>query len=116
MLLQADGIKIVPGPTTRTAPVIDVAHLHKAYGTTVAVDDVSFTVQAGEIFGILGRNGAGKTTTVECITGLRRPDSGTISVLGLDPRRDSAEVHERVGVQLQESALQDRLRVGVAVE
>lgn len=97
-------------------PVIEVAHLHKAYGTTVAVDDVSFSVGAGEIFGILGRNGAGKTTTVECITGVREPDSGTISVLGLDPRSDRRELRERVGVQLQQSALPERLRVGEAVE
>src|SRR5690348_11775085 len=99
-----------------SAPVIDVAHLHKAYGTTVAVDDVSFTVLAGEIFGVLGRNGAGKTTTVECITGLRTPDRGSIGVLGLDPRRDRHELHERVGVQLQHGALPDRMRVAEAVE
>ena len=98
------------------APVIDVAHLHKTYGTRTAVDDVSFTVETGEIFGILGRNGAGKTTTVECITGLRIPDRGAISVLGLDPRRDARELHERVGVQLQHSALPDRIRVVEAVE
>lgn len=97
-------------------PVIEVADLHKAYGTTVAVEDVSFTVHAGEIFGILGRNGAGKTTTVECITGLRTPDRGSISVLGLDPRRDRGELHERVGVQLQHSALPERMRVIEAVE
>jgi ABC-2 type transport system ATP-binding protein len=96
--------------------VIEVAHLHKAYGSTVAVDDVSFTVEAGEIFGILGRNGAGKTTTVECVTGLRTADRGTISVLGLDPRRDRRELHERVGVQLQESALPDKIKVREAVE
>ena len=106
-------------PATRelsAAPVVDVAHLHKAYGTTVAVDDVSFTVGAGEIFGVLGRNGAGKTTTVECITGLRTPDRGSIGVLGLDPRRDRHELHERVGVQLQHGALPDRIRVGEAVQ
>ena len=97
-------------------PVIEVTHLRKTYGTTVAVDDVSFTVNAGEIFGILGRNGAGKTTTVECVTGLRTPDRGSISVLGLDPRRDGRELHERVGVQLQHSALPDRIRVSEAVE
>src|SRR6201986_864316 len=95
--------------------VIEVSHLHKAYGTTVAVQDVSFTVQAGEIFGILGRNGAGKTTTVECITGLRAADSGEISVLGLDPHRDRQELHERVGVQLQDSAVPELMRVGEAV-
>ncbi len=99
-----------------TAPVIEVAHLHKAYGPTIAVEDVSFTVQPGEIFGILGRNGAGKTTTVECVTGLRKADHGAITVLGLDPRHDRAELHERVGVQLQESALPERIKVREAVE
>jgi ABC-2 type transport system ATP-binding protein len=98
------------------SPVIEVADLHKAYGTTIAVDSVSFAVDAGEIFGILGRNGAGKTTTVECITGLRPPDRGSIAILGLDPRRDGRELHERVGVQLQHSALPDRMRVAEAVE
>jgi ABC-2 type transport system ATP-binding protein len=99
-----------------TSAVIEVSHLRKEYGTTVAVDDVSFHVRAGEIFGILGRNGAGKTTTVECITGLRTADRGEISVLGLDPRRDRDELHERVGVQLQDSAVPELMRVGEAVE
>jgi ABC-2 type transport system ATP-binding protein len=116
MLLQAEEIKSWPGSATGVQPVIAVDHLHKAYGSTVAVDDISFTVNPGEIFGILGRNGAGKTTTVECITGLRRPDRGSISVLGLDPRHDRPELRERVGVQLQQSALQDRIRVAEAVE
>ena len=96
--------------------VIDVQHLHKSYGHTVAVDDVSFTVDEGEIFGILGPNGAGKTTTVECVEGLREPDRGDISVLGLDPLRDRAELTEQVGVQLQEGRLPDRLRVAEALE
>src|ERR1700753_3264758 len=91
-------------------PVIEVAHLHKAYGPTVAVDDVSFTVEPGEIFGILGRNGAGKTTTVECITGLRKPDRGRISVLGLDRQRDHDELREQVGVQLQDGQLPEKIR------
>jgi ABC-2 type transport system ATP-binding protein len=116
MLLQADGIKVVAEPADETAPVIAVEHLHKAYGSKRAVDDVSFSVRAGEIFGILGRNGAGKTTTVECLTGLRAADRGEIRVLGLDPRQDGRELHERVGVQLQHSALPDRIRVGEAVE
>src|SRR6516165_11922373 len=106
----------LPTSARPAAPVIEVAHLHKEYGTTVAVDEVSFTVHAGEIFGILGRNGAGKTTTVECITGLRAPDRGTISVLGLDPGRDGRELHERVGVQLQHAALPERIKVSEAVE
>jgi ABC-2 type transport system ATP-binding protein len=96
--------------------VIEVQHLHKNYGDTVAVDDVSFAVQEGEIFGILGPNGAGKTTTVECIEGLRTPDQGEISVLGLDPRRDRAELTQRLGVQLQDSQLPDKLRVTEALE
>jgi ABC-2 type transport system ATP-binding protein len=98
--------------------VIEVEHLHKRYGDTVAVDDVSFTVEGGEIFGILGPNGAGKTTTVECIAGLRAPDGGRLRVLGLDPLReqDRGELHERVGVQLQQSALPEKLEVGEALE
>jgi ABC-2 type transport system ATP-binding protein len=96
--------------------VIEVQNLHKNYGETVAVDDVSFTVEEGEIFGILGPNGAGKTTTVECVEGLRTPDQGQISVLGLDPRRDRAELTQRLGVQLQDSQLPDKLRVTEALE
>jgi ABC-2 type transport system ATP-binding protein len=96
--------------------VIEVQNLHKTYGDTVAVDDVSFTVREGEIFGILGPNGAGKTTTVECIEGLRAPDSGRISVLGLDPRRDRVELTQRLGVQLQDSQLPDQLRVAEALK
>ncbi|GAA0377395.1 ABC transporter ATP-binding protein [Micromonospora gifhornensis] len=97
-------------------PVIEVSHLHKRYGETVAVQDVSFDVAAGEIFGVLGPNGAGKTTTVECVAGLRVPDGGEVSVLGLDPRRDATRLRHLVGVQLQESRLPDRLRVAEALE
>jgi ABC-2 type transport system ATP-binding protein len=96
--------------------VIEVRNLHKSYGDTVAVDDVSFTVQEGEIFGILGPNGAGKTTTVECVEGLRSADRGEISVLGLDPLRDRAELTQQLGVQLQDSQLPDRLRVAEALD
>jgi ABC-2 type transport system ATP-binding protein len=96
--------------------VVDVQELHKSYRATVAVDDISLQVEQGEIFGILGPNGAGKTTTVECIEGLRAPDRGQISVLGLDPRRDRAELTQRLGVQLQDSQLPERLRVGEALE
>jgi ABC-2 type transport system ATP-binding protein len=116
-LIQTDNgvsASVPSGPSTPA--VIAVSHLRKEYGTTIAVDDVSFAVHAGEIFGILGRNGAGKTTTVECITGLRPPERGEISVLGLDPRRDRHELHERVGVQLQHCAVPDLMRVGEAVE
>jgi ABC-2 type transport system ATP-binding protein len=95
--------------------VIDVEHVRKQYGEKVAVEDVSLTVEEGEIFGILGRNGAGKTTTVECIVGLRRPDRGRVRVLGMDPRRGGPELREQVGVQLQESALPDKLTVAEAI-
>jgi ABC-2 type transport system ATP-binding protein len=95
-----------------TGPAVEIAHLRKTYGPLVAVDDVSFSVAEGEIFGILGPNGAGKTTTAECAIGLRSPDSGTIRLLGLDPQADRHEVHEIVGVQLQASALPAKLRVG----
>ncbi|MFG3422764.1 ATP-binding cassette domain-containing protein [Micromonospora sp. NPDC049460] len=97
-------------------PVIEVDHLQKRYGEKVAVADVSFTVEQGEIFGVLGPNGAGKTTTVECVQGLRRPDGGTIRVLGLDPIRDRTEVRQRVGAQLQESQLPDKVRVWEALD
>lgn len=95
--------------------IIEVTHLHKRYGDTVAVDDVSFTVEAGEIFGVLGPNGAGKTTTVECVSGLRTPDRGQVTVLGLDPRRDRRELREKVGVQLQEHRLPDKQTVAEAM-
>src|SRR5690349_15243650 len=97
-------------------PAVEVAHLRKSYGPLVAVDDVSFTVAEGEIFGILGPNGAGKTTAIECAIGLRRPDAGTIRLLGLDPHADPRQVHEFVGVQLQSGALPAKLRVGEILE
>ncbi|NRQ31012.1 ABC transporter ATP-binding protein [Nonomuraea sp. NN258] len=94
---------------------IEVEDLHKSYGGTRAVDGVSFTVAAGETFGIVGHNGAGKTTTVQCLTGLRSPDSGSVRVLGLDPAARRRRLAQRVGVQLQESELPDRLRVAEAL-
>ena len=97
-------------------PIIKVANLHKAYGQLVAVEDVSFAVSEREIFGILGPNGAGKTTTVECLSGLRVPDGGTISVLGVDPRQDRATIREFVGVQLQEGSLRPKLTVWELVD
>jgi ABC-2 type transport system ATP-binding protein len=96
-------------------PVITVQHLHKAYGSTVAVDDVSFEVREGEIFGILGPNGAGKTTTVECIAGLRTADGGHVRVLGTDPQARPEAVRDVVGVQLQESALHAKITVAEAL-
>jgi ABC-2 type transport system ATP-binding protein len=90
--------------------------VRKTYGTTVAVDEVSFEVNDGEIFGLIGPNGAGKTSTMECIEGLRTPDRGTISVLGLDPFRDVYTLQRRIGVQLQQAQLQKRIKVWEAVD
>ena len=97
-------------------PVVQVSGIRKTYGSTVAVDEVSFDVVEGEIFGLIGPNGAGKTTTMECVEGLRRPDRGAISVLGLDPIRDVYALQQRVGVQLQEAQFQKRIKVWEAVD
>src|SRR5208282_525423 len=97
-------------------PVIQVSGVRKTYGATVAVDEVSFEVHDGEIFGLIGPNGAGKTTTMECIEGLRTPDRGTISVLGLDPFRQVYKLQDRIGVQLQQAQLQKRIKVWEAVD
>jgi len=97
-------------------PIIRVAGIRKTYGKTVAVDDVSFDVEEGEIFGLIGPNGAGKTTTMECVEGLRRPDRGSISVLSLDPIRDARTLQQKVGVQLQQAQLQKRIKVREAVD
>ena len=96
--------------------VIEVSGLTKTYGDRAVVDEISFAVEEGEIFGILGPNGAGKTTTVESIAGLRTPDSGTINVLGHDPRSDREILRTLVGVQLQESELPDRMTVREALD
>jgi ABC-2 type transport system ATP-binding protein len=97
-------------------PVIQVSGVGKSYGKTVAVDEVSFEVNDGEIFGLIGPNGAGKTTTMECIEGLRKPDRGAISVLGLDPFRQVYKLQERIGIQLQQAQLQKRIKVWEAVD
>ncbi|HCU10514.1 MAG TPA: multidrug ABC transporter ATP-binding protein [Gemmatimonadetes bacterium] len=97
-------------------PVISVSNLGKRYGRTVAVDDVSLEVFEGEIFGLIGPNGAGKTTTMECVEGNRVPDKGTISVLGLSPKRDANALRQRIGVQHQEAQLQKRIKVWEAVD
>lgn len=98
-----------------TDAAVKVDHLTKKYGRKIAVDDVSFEIEEREIFGIIGPNGAGKTTTVEAISGLRAPDSGSISVYGFSPQADRQRIRQFVGVQLQEAALPPRLRVGEAV-
>ncbi len=107
---------IVPAAAPATDVAIEVSHLRKAYRPVVAVDDVSFSVREGEVFGILGPNGAGKTTTVECVIGLRTPDAGVIRVMGLDPHRDREGLHAIVGAQLQASALPGKLKVGEILE
>lgn len=96
--------------------IIEVDSLVKRYGSHTTVNGVSFAVESGEIFGILGPNGAGKTTTVECVEGLRAPDGGTVGVCGIDPQRDDGELRQLLGVQLQESELPDRLKVGEAMQ
>src|SRR5438034_4957882 len=97
-------------------PVIQVSGIRKTYGTTVAVSEVSFEVSEGEVFGLIGPNGAGKTTTMECVEGVRRPDRGDISILGLNPFRDVYQVQNRIGVQLQQAQLQKRIKVWEAVD
>ncbi|MCH2253847.1 MAG: ABC transporter ATP-binding protein [Vicinamibacterales bacterium] len=99
-----------------SVPVVRVSGIRKTYGKTVAVDDVSFEVQPGEIFGLIGPNGAGKTTTMECAEGLRQPDRGRIEIFGLDPTRDARALQDRIGVQLQEAQLQKRIKVWEAVD
>jgi len=96
--------------------VVQVSSIRKTYGKTIAVEDVSFDVNDGEIFGLIGPNGAGKTTTMECVEGIRRPNSGSITVLGLDPIRDVYELQERIGVQLQQAQLQKRIKVWEAMQ
>jgi ABC-2 type transport system ATP-binding protein len=97
-------------------PIIQVEHLHKSYGALAAVDDLTFEVNEGEIFGMVGPNGAGKTTTIEIVEGLRTADHGSVSVLGFDPARQREEMAARMGVQLQEAALPPRLRVSEALD
>lgn len=96
--------------------VVTVRGLRKAYGDRVVVDGLDLDIAPGEIVGLAGANGAGKTTTVECIQGLRKPDAGTLSVLGFDPVRQAGRLRPLIGSQLQDSALPDRLRVGEAVD
>jgi ABC-2 type transport system ATP-binding protein len=96
--------------------VVHVENLHKAYGETIAVDDISFDVQEGEIFGMVGPNGAGKTTTIECLEGLRKPDRGEVRVLGVDPQLEGHTLRLKTGIQLQQSNLPDRMKVWEALD
>ena len=97
-------------------PIISADGLTKRFGDVVAVDDVSFEVRPGEIFGLLGPNGAGKTTTLDCLEGLKAPSKGRVRVLGLDPWIDRDRLRHRMGVQLQESRLQARIKVCEALD
>jgi ABC-2 type transport system ATP-binding protein len=97
-------------------PIVEVENLQKRYGKVVAVDGISFTVGRGEIFGIVGPNGAGKSTTVECLAGLREQSGGTVSVLGMDPLRDGRKLRQHIGVQLQQAALPDDIKVWEALD
>ncbi len=94
---------------------IEVVGLRKVYGELIALDDVSFTVREGEIFGLLGPNGAGKTTALECMEGLRRPDAGTIDIMGVDPNREPRKLRNIIGVQLQSSGLPPTIKVREAM-
>jgi len=95
--------------------VIEVTGLTKRYGDRAVVDGISFGVDQGEIFGILGPNGAGKTTAIECLEGLRRRDAGQVRILGLDPRTDRHRLQQRIGVQLQQTQMQDKIKVREAL-
>ena len=99
-----------------SAVVVRVDGIRKTYGRTVAIDDVSFEVRQGEIFGLIGPNGAGKTTTMECVEGVRTPDRGHVAVLGLDPFKQGRQLQDRIGVQLQAAQLQKRIKVWEAVD
>ncbi len=96
--------------------VISITHFTKSYNDFVAVEDLSIGVEKGEIFGLLGPNGAGKTTTLECLEGLRKPDSGEMQILGVDPQREPRKLRNLIGVQLQTSALPDSMTVNEAMK
>ena len=95
--------------------VVELTDVTKKYGSVVAMNSISLRITRGEVLGVLGPNGAGKTTTVECAIGLRTPDAGTVRVLGLDPARDPDAVRQRVGVQLQQAVLPNRMKVKEAM-
>ena len=103
-------------PPTSLDTVVDVTELRRSYGPSEALRGVSFSVWPGELFGLLGTNGAGKTTCVEILQGLRQASSGTVSVLGLDPSTSGDRLRRRIGSQLQDAALPDRMRVGEALQ
>lgn len=113
--IDAIAAAAVDRPDPSGDPVVVVEDLRKRYGSTPVLEGVSFAVEEGELFGLLGTNGAGKTTTVEILQGLRRADGGSVRVLGLDPARSGDRLRRRIGAQLQDAALPDRIRVGEAL-
>jgi ABC-2 type transport system ATP-binding protein len=112
---MSDTVSVSAREATIKKSIITVSHLCKRYGAVAAVDDVTFSINEGEIFGIIGPNGAGKTTMVECISGLRVPDSGSVTIYDLSPKEDRDKLRKFIGVQLQESSLPPRIKVLEAV-
>ena len=96
--------------------VIEIKNIKKSYGNVKAVDDISLQVKRGEVLGIIGANGAGKSTTLEIMMGLRKPDEGTVTVLGMDIAKESEQIKQKIGIQLQQTALYDRIKVKEALE
>ena len=96
--------------------VINVEQLSKSYGNLLAVDKLSLSVKRGTVYGLLGANGAGKSTTIECILGTKNADSGTVSVLGCDPKKDRHRLFQNVGVQFQEGDYQPEIKVSELCE
>ena len=90
---------------------IEVKELCKSYAQVKAIENINISICRGEVFGLLGANGAGKSTTIECILGTKKQDSGTVSILGMNPQKDRKKLFERVGVQFQEANYQDKIRV-----
>ena len=111
-----DTMNVLRATTPDESAVVSVRGLSKSYGGTRVVDDIDLDVFPGEVVGLIGANGAGKTTAVECLQGLRRPDTGQLRVLGLDPSRDGQRLRSRVGSQLQDAGLPDRMRVREALD
>lgn len=96
--------------------VIKVKNLSKSYGSLKAVDDFTFLVKRGTVFGLLGANGAGKSTIIDCVLSTKRADSGVVSILGVNPATNRKELFEQVGVQFQESHFQENIKVGELCE
>ncbi|MGD0697687.1 MAG: ABC transporter ATP-binding protein [Terriglobia bacterium] len=118
--MPSDGRIGYDGQTLMTATkdncvLVRAENLHKSYGAVQALRGISFEMKKGEVFGLLGPNGAGKTTTMEILTSLRPPDAGLVQVCGLDPTRESNELKEKIGAQLQATVLPDKMRVEEAL-